>query len=79
MRRASVRRRFAFALHLIEAVGDAVDFPGRLFNGRCRAICGLGRFVCGVERFGRGRFGALGGGLGLGGSGFGLLGLLRAS
>ena len=79
MRRASVRRRFAVALHLIEAVGDAVDFPGRLFNRRCRAIRRLGRFVCGVERFGSGRFGALGGGLGLGGSGFGLLGLLLAS
>jgi len=67
---------FVITLHLIEMVGDAVDFPGRVFDGFGRAICSLGRFVCGVLRLGRGPFGARSGFLGLGGRGFGLLCLL---
>jgi hypothetical protein len=70
--------RFAVSFHLIEMIGDAVDFPGRIFNGPGRAICRLGRFVCGVERFGRGLFGVRGGLIRLGCRGFSLLGLLLA-
>ena len=70
--------RFAVSLHLIEMIGDAVDFPGRVFNGPGRAICGLGRFVCGLGCLGRRLFGARGGFIGLGCRGFGLLGLLLA-
>jgi hypothetical protein len=49
--------RFAIALHLIEMVGDAVDFPGCVFDGQGRAIRGLSRLVGGGLRQCRGLFG----------------------
>ena len=60
-------------LHLIEMIGDAVDFNGRLLDRLGRAIRGLGRFVGGGLRLGGVLFGLLGRLLCLGGRGFGLL------
>jgi hypothetical protein len=68
--------RFAVAYHLIYVIGDAVDFPGRIFDGLGRTICGLRRFVGRDLRLICGLFGMLGGLLSLGGGGFSLLGLL---
>ena len=73
---APVRRGFAVSRHLIEMIGDAVDFNGRLLNRLGRAICGFGRFVRGGLSLGSGLFGVLRGLLCLGGGSFGLLRLL---
>jgi len=54
-------RGFAILGHLIEVVGDAIYFPGRIVDRRGCAIGGLGRFVSGVERLSRGLLGAGGG------------------
>jgi hypothetical protein len=67
---------FAVAFHLIEMIGDAVDFNRRLLNGLGRAIRGLSRFVRGDLRLGRGLLGVLGGFLGVVGGSLGLLGPL---
>jgi len=64
---------FAVAFHLIQMIGDPVDFNRRLLNGLGRAIRGLGRFVCGDLRLGRGLLGVLGGFLGVVGGGLGSL------
>jgi hypothetical protein len=69
---------FAVALHLIQMIGDAVDFNSRLLNRLGRAIRGLGRFVCGRLRLRCGLLGVLGSFLGVVGGGLGLLGLLLA-
>ena len=69
-------RSLAIALHLIEMVGDAINFDGRLLDCLGRAICGLRRFVRGGLRLCRRFFGLLGGLLSLGGCGFGLPSLL---
>ncbi len=71
-----MRRGLAIALHLIEMVGDAINFDGRLLDCLGRAIGGLRRFVRGGLRLCRRFFGLLGGLLSLGGCGFGLPGLL---
>jgi hypothetical protein len=67
---------FAVAFHLIEMIGDAVDFNSRVLNGLGCAICGLGRFVRGRLRLGRGLLGVLGGFLCVVGGSLGPLGLL---
>ena len=69
-------RGLVVALHLIEMVGDAVDFNGRVLNRLGRAIRSLGRFVGGGLRLRRGLFGMLGRLLRLGRRGFRLLRLL---
>ena len=73
---APVRCGFAVSRHLIEMIGDAVDFDGRVLNSLGRAICGLGRFVRGGVSLGSGLFGVFGGLLCLGGRSFRLLRLL---
>ncbi len=73
---APVRCGFAVSRHLIEMIGDAVDFNGRLLNCLGRTICGFGRFVRGRLSLGSGLFGVLRGLLCLGGGSFGLLRLL---
>ena len=73
---APVRRGFPVSLHLIEMIGDAVDFNGRILNSLGRAICGLGRLVRGGLSLGSGLFGVFGGLLCLGGRSFRLLRLL---
>jgi hypothetical protein len=67
---------FAVAFHLIEMIGNAVDFNSRLLNRLGRAIRGLGRFVRGDLRLGRGLLGVLGSFLGVVGGGLGPLGRL---
>ena len=71
-----MRRSLALALHLIEMVGDAINFDGRLLDCLGRAIGGLRRFVRGGLRLCRRFFGLLCCLLSLGSSGFGLPGLL---
>jgi hypothetical protein len=71
-----MRRGFAILSHLIEMVGDPIDFLCRIVDRRSCAVGGLGRLVSCVERL-RGRsFRARGGLLRSRGGGFGLLGLL---
>ena len=48
--------RFAVTYHLIDVIGDAVDLPGRIFDGLGRAICGLRGFVGRDLRLVRGLF-----------------------
>ena len=69
-------RGLAIALHLIQMVGDAIDFDGRLLHRLGRAIRGLSRFVGGGLRLCRGLFGLRCRLLSLGGRGFRLLSLL---
>jgi hypothetical protein len=71
-----MRRGLAIARHLIEMIGDAINFDSRLLDCLGRAICGLRSFVRGGLRLCRRLLGLLGGLLSLGGCGFGLLGLL---
>jgi len=71
-----MRRGFSIASHLIEMIGDAINFDGRLLDCLRRAICGLSCFVRGGLRLCRRFFRLLGGLLSLGGCGFSLLGLL---
>jgi len=71
-----MRRGLAIALHLIEMVGDPINFDGRFLDCLGRTIRGLSRFVRGGLSICRGLFGLLGGLLSLGGCGFCLLGLL---
>ena len=73
---APVRCGFPVSRHLIEMIGDAVDFNGRLLNCLGRAIRGFSRFVSGGLSLGSGLFGMLGSLLCLGGGSFGLLRLL---
>ena len=40
-----MRGGLAIALHLIDMIGDAIDFRRRILNRLGRAIGGLGRFV----------------------------------
>ena len=68
--------RIAIAYHLIYVIGDAVDFPGRVFDGLGRTICGLRRFVGRDLRLICGLLSVLSGCLSLGGGGFRLLSLL---
>ncbi len=69
-------RGLAIALHLIEMVGDSIDFDGRLLDGLGRAIRRLSRLVRGGLRICCRFFGLLCGMLSVGGGGFSLLGLL---
>ena len=69
-------RGLAIARHLIEMVGDAINFDGRLLDRLGRAIRGLSRFVRGGLSLCRRFFCLLCRLLSLGGCGFGLLGLL---
>ncbi len=69
-------RGLAIARHLIEMVGDAINFDGRLLYRLGRAIRSLSRFVSGGLRFCRRFFCLLCRLLSLGGCGLGLLGLL---
>ncbi len=71
-----MHRSLALALHLIEMVGDTINFDRRLLDCLGRAIGGLRRFVCSGLRLCRRLFGLLGSFLSLGGCGFGLPGLL---
>ena len=66
----------AIALHLIDMIGDAIDFRRRILNRLGRTIGGLGRFVRCRLRLLRIAFGLLGGSLGLCRRRFGLRGLL---
>ena len=65
---------FAILSHLIEMVGDAIDFLGRIVDRRSCAIGGLGRLVRGVERLSGRGFRARSGLLRSRGGGFGLFG-----
>ena len=69
-------RGLAIALHLIEMIGNAINFDGSLLDCLGRAICRLSRLVRGGLRICRRLFGLLGGMLSLGRGGFSLLGLL---
>jgi hypothetical protein len=66
----------AVAYHLINMIGDAIDFAGRIFDRFRRAICGLSSLVGRELRLSGGLFSMLSGPLSLGGRGFRLLGLL---
>lgn len=74
-----MHRGFAIALHLIDMIGDAVDFNGRLLDCLGRAIRRLGSFVRGCLRLGGVLFRLFCRLLCLGCRGFRLLGLLLAS
>lgn len=74
----AVNCRFALALHLIQVIGDTVDFAGCVLDGGGRALGRFGRFGCSVQRLGRGLFGARGGFLSLRGRSLGLGSLLLA-
>ena len=69
-------RGLAIALHLIEMIGNAINFDGRFLHGLGRAIGRFGRLVGGGLRLCRRFLGLLSGLLSLGRCGFGLLGSL---
>lgn len=69
-------RGLAIALHLVEMIGNAINFDGRFLDCLGRTIRRLSRLIRGGLCLCRRLLGLFGGMLSLGGGGFGLLGLL---